>query len=133
MFRQMFCAVGIAVALAASGCGPPTPAMPETSAEAEQLRGLAHADPAADVRDHVERQRDTRFVAVFGFSTPGAVGLDDSVEVRQLIQRHGERSIEGTTDIISSREHLRLRSKAYDYVKLYNEHLLRYLRAHPNI
>jgi hypothetical protein len=65
------------------------------------------------------------------FSTPGAFGLDDSPEVRQLIQRHGERTLEGTADIISSREHLRLRSKAHGYVKQYNEHLLRYLREHP--
>ena len=130
----MFRAVSIVVAaLAASACGPSSPAIPETSAEAEQFRWLEHADPAADVRDHIERQRDTRFVAVYGFSTPGAFGLDDSPEVRQLIQRHGERTLEGTTDIISSREHLRLRSKAHDYVKQYNEHLLRYLREHPDI
>lgn len=129
----MFRAVSIAVALAASACRPPSPELPETSAEAEQLRWLEHADPAADLRDHVERQRDSRFVSVYGFNTPGAFGLDDSAEVRQLIQRHGERTLEGTTDIISSREHLRLRSKAHDYVKQYNEHLLRYLREHPNI
>ena len=129
----MFRAVSIAVVLAASACRPPSSDLPETSAEAEQLRWLEHADPAADVRDHVERQRDSRFVSVYGFSTPGAFGLDDSPEVRQLIQRHGERTLEGTTDIISSREHLRLRKKADGYVKQYNEHLLRYLREHPDI
>ena len=129
----MFRAVSIVVALAASACRPASPPIPHTSAEAEQLRWLEHADAAADFREHVERQRDTRFVAVYGFSTPSVFGLDDSPEVRQLIQRHGERTIQGTTDIITSSEHLRLRSKAHEYVKEYNAFLLRYLREHPNI
>ena len=129
----MFRAVGIVVVLAASACGPASNRMPHTSAEAEQLRWLDRADAAADFREHVERQRDTRFVAVYGFSTPGAFGLDDSPEVRQFIKRHGERMIQGTTDIITSSEHLRLRTKAHEYVKQYNAFLLRYLREHPNI
>ena len=129
----MFRFVSIAVALVASACGRRSPDLPETSAEAEQLRWLEHADPVADVRERVERQRDTRFLSVYGFSTPGAFGLNDNPEVRQLIQRHGERTLEGTTDIISSREHLRLRSKAHAYVKQYNEQLLRYLREQPDI
>jgi hypothetical protein len=129
----MFRVVSIAVALAASACRPAAPDLPETSADAEQLRWVEHADPAADMRDRVERQRDSRFVSVYSFSTPGAFGVDDSPDLRQLVQRHGERTLEGTSDIVTSREHLRLRSKAQSYVKQYNEHLLRYLREHPDI
>ena len=129
----MFRVISIVAALATAACGPASPPIPQSSAEAEQLRWLEHADAAADFRQHVERQRDMRFVAVYGFSTPTVFGLEDSAEVRQLVERHGERALEGPTDIITSRDHLRLRGKAQDYVKQYNGFLLRYLREHPNI
>jgi hypothetical protein len=51
--------------------------------------------------------------------------------MRQYIQRHGERHIEGTTDIITSTEQQRLLRKASEYAKAYNTLLLRYLRDHP--
>ena len=129
----MFRVVSFVVALTASACGPTPPSLPKTSPEATQLQWLDHADPAADFREHVERRHDRRFVAVYGFSTPSVFGLDDSPEVRQLVQRYGERTIQGTSDIITSSEHRRLRSKAHEYAKQYNAFLLRYLREHPNI
>ncbi len=70
--------------------------------------------------------------SVFALSTAGAVGLDDTPEMRQLVQQHGERHIEGTTDIISSAEQQRLLHRARDYVRKYNRLLLQYLRDHPN-
>jgi hypothetical protein len=106
--------------------------IPETSADAELLRWLDHADVIADFKEHVERQRDTRFVSMFAFSTADAVGLDDTPEIRSLVQKHGERHLEGTGDVISSAEQQRLQQKASNYVKQYNILLLRYLREHPN-
>jgi hypothetical protein len=106
--------------------------IPETSADAEPLRWLDHADVIADFTEHIEHQHDTRFMSIYGFSTPGAFGLDDSPEVRQLIQRHGERSVGPAGDVITSAEYFRLRGKAYDYVKRYNILLLHYLREHPD-
>jgi hypothetical protein len=121
----------IAAALILSGCHR-NPPLPKTSADAEPLRWLDHADVVADFTERVEHQHDMRFVSVYALSASGALGLDDTPEVRQLIQRHGERHIEGTTDIISSAEQMRLLHKAGDYVKQYNVLLLRYLRGHPN-
>jgi len=72
-----------------------------------------------------------RFVSVYAFSTPTAFGLDNSQEVRQLIRQHGERQIQGTTDIITSTEQQHLLRKAYEYAKQYNTLLLRHLRDHP--
>ena len=106
--------------------------IPETSADAERLRWLDHADVIADFRTHVEQQHDTRFVSQFAFSMASAVGLDDTPEVRALVEKHGERHLEGTGDVISSAEQQRLRVKAGDYVRRYNTLLLYYLREHPD-
>ncbi len=125
-------AVSLAVILMLSACTRRA-SLPPTSADAAQLRWLEHADVAADFRERVEHQHDMRFVSVYAFSTPTAFGLDDTTEVQQFIQQHGERHIEGTTDIITSTEQQRLLRKAYEYTKHYNTLLLRYLRDHPNI
>ena len=123
--------VTIAVTLILAACHKNAP-FPETSADAEPLRWLDHADVITDFTEHVEHQHDTRFVSVFAFSTASAVGLDDTPEMQKLVQQHGERHLEGTTDIITSAEQQRLLQKASDYVKQYNILLLRYLRGHPN-
>src|SRR5207237_4034952 len=121
----------IAVMLILCSCHKDTP-LPQSSADAERLRWLDHADVIADFTERVERQNDTRFVSVFAFNTASAVGLDDTLEMRKLVQQHGERHLEGTTDIISSAEQQRLLHKAGDYVKQYNSLLLHYLHRHPN-
>lgn len=124
--------LAIAVALILSGCHRDVP-LPETSADAEPLRWLDHVDVVADFTERVEHQHDMRFVSIYALSASGAFGLDDTPEVRQLIEQHGERHIEGTTDVISSAEQMRLLHKAGDYVKQYNVLLLHFLRGHPNI
>lgn len=129
----MFRIITLVIAAALSGCSRQAAPSPTTSAEATQLRWLDHADVAADVREHVERQRDTRFVSVYGFSTPTAFGLEDTPETRELIRRHGERPLEGTGDVINNSEQLRLRGKAQVYAKQYNIRLLQFLREHPGI
>jgi hypothetical protein len=122
--------VTLALALACASCHRDV-TIPETSADAEPLRWLDHADVIADFTAHVERQHDLRFASVYAFSVFGATGLEQTPEVKQLLQRYGERHIEGT-DIISSAEQQRLLHKASDYDKQYNILLLRYLREHPN-
>ncbi len=123
--------IAVAVALSLCGCHKDKP-FPETSAEAEPLRWLDHADVVADFAGRVEHEHDTRFVSMYALSTASAVGLDDTAEMQQLVHQHGERHIEGTTDIITSGEQQRLLWKAHDYVKKYNILLLHYLRGHPN-
>lgn len=123
--------LALVVAVAVSSCHRDV-ILPETSADVEPLRWLDHADVIADFIDHVEHQHDLRFASVYALSTAGGIGLDDTPEVKQLLQRYGERHIEGTTDIISSAEQQRLLHQASDYVKQYNILLLRYLREHPN-
>ena|SRR5437016_4240008 len=129
MTRALTTAVVIALILPA--CRRTAP-FPETSAEAEQLRWLDNTDVIADFAERVEHQHDLRFASVYAFSTAGAIGLAETPEVKQLLQKHGERHIEGTTDIITSAEHRRLLQKASDYVKRYNILLLYYFREHPN-
>jgi hypothetical protein len=129
----MLRAVSLAVVFIISACGPRSTPIPKTSAESAELQWLDHADVAVDFREHVERQHDTHFVSVYGFSTPSVFGLDDTPEVRQFIQRHGERAIKGTSDIITSSEHRRLITRAHAYARQYNALLLRYLRDHPDI
>jgi hypothetical protein len=124
-------ALALAVAVALSGCHRDV-TIPETSREAEPLRWLDHADVITDFTERVERQHDLRFASVYALSTAGAVGLDDTPEMQKLVKQHGERHLEGTTDIISSAEQQRLLHKAKDYVKQYNILLLHYLRGHPN-
>jgi len=122
----------VAAAFILVGCHKNKP-IPETSTDAEPLRWLDQADVIADFTEHVEHQHDTRFVSQFAFSAAGAVGLDDTPEVQQLVKKYGERHLPGTTDIITSAEQRRLLWKASNYVKRYNILLLHYLRNHPNI
>ena len=93
--------------------------IPDSSPDAELLRWLDHADVIADFKEYVEQQRDTRFVSIFAFGTADAVGLDDTPEVQSLVERHGERHLEGTGDVISSAEQQRLQAKAGVYVRQY--------------
>jgi hypothetical protein len=108
------------------------PPLPETSADAEPLRWLDHADVIADFKKQVEQRHDARFVSQFALSAEGALGLDDTPEVRALVAKHGKRHLEGTTDVIFSGEQQRLLSKANIYVHQYNILLLLYLREHPD-
>ncbi len=123
--------LAIAVAIFGGACHR-SARIPETSAEAEQLRWLDRADPQADFRDHIERQHDTRFISVYALSFTGEFGLEDTAETQKLTQAHGSRHIEGTTDIITSSEHQCLLRRASEYAHEYNSLLLRYLRDHPN-
>jgi hypothetical protein len=125
-------AISISIALMVCSCRKER-ALPDTSPEAGPLRWLDHADVIADFTEHVEHQHDLRFVSVFAFSTSGALGLPDTPEVQELLRRHGERHLEGTTDTISSAEQQRLLHQASDYVKQYNILLLQYFREHPTI
>ncbi len=88
--------------------------------------------PQADFHVHVLQQRDTRFIGVYGvgLSIPG---LDSATQLRAL-QRKRVRFIDGTSDVITSREYERLLRRAHDYARRYNTLLLQYLRDHarPN-
>src|SRR5438094_8997641 len=99
--------VAIVVTLILCSCHKDAP-LPETSRDAEPLRWLDHADVIADFTERVERQHDLRFASVYALSTAGAIGLDETSDVKPLLQRYGERHIEGTPDVISSSEQQRL-------------------------
>jgi hypothetical protein len=68
--------------------------VPETSPEVEKLRWVAHANVQEDFRQHVEREHDTRLLSVFGLSFASEFpGLQDTPEMRRLIQEHGSRRL----------------------------------------
>jgi hypothetical protein len=79
-----------------------TPSGPDACTEADKLRWVEHANLQEDFRQHVEREHDMRFLSVFGLSFSSEFpGLQDTPEMQRLVQEHGSRRIEGTTDIIS--------------------------------
>jgi hypothetical protein len=55
-------------------------------------------------------------------------GTDDRGDAA-LVQQHGYRAIEGTSDAILGPEHHRLVDKAHEYARQYNSMLLSYLRS----
>ena len=71
---------------------------------------------------------DTRFVGIYGF-TCTAPGVQESE--LNLLRIHGVKCLAGTSDLIESREHLRLIRKARDYAERYNLTLIERLR-HTN-
>jgi hypothetical protein len=130
--RHVFSPATVAAALLVTACTSRS-RISKTSPDAEQLRWLDQADVAADFRDHVEQQHDTRFISVFGLSFATEFpGLEDTPDAQRLAPDHGSRRIEGTTDSISSSEQNRLLGKAFEYARRYNIMLLIYLAAHPN-
>src|SRR5947208_7962308 len=79
-----------------------SPKVADTCAEADKLRWVQHANVQEDFRQHVEQEHDMRFLSVFGLSFATEFpGLQDTLENQRLVQEHGSRRIEGTTDIIS--------------------------------
>ena len=105
-----------------------TPSGPTTCAEADKLRWVEHANLQEDFRQHVEREHDMRFLSVFGLSFATEFpGLQDTPDMQRLVQEHGSRRIEGTTDIISCIEQHQLLDQIFQYAMRYNSMLLGYL------
>ena len=107
-----------------------SPKIPDTCAEADKLRWVEHANLQEDFRQHVEREHDMRFLSVFGLSFATEFpGLQDTPEMQRLIQEHGSRRIEGTTDIISCVEQQQFLEQVFHYAMRYNSILLGYLEC----
>jgi hypothetical protein len=103
-------------------------AIPATSPESDKLRWVQHADPVADFRQHVEH--DTRFLSRYGLGFGSEFpGLNDSPEMRQLVQKHGSRQMEAGSDIITSHEEMDLQHEVTIYAASYNNMLLGYLEC----
>ncbi len=101
--------------------------IPNTCKEAEKLRWVEHATFQEDFRQHVEREHDMRFLSVLGLSfSTEFPGLQDTPEMRRLVQEHGSRRIEGTTDIISCIEQQQLLDQVFQYAVRYNSMILGY-------
>ena len=98
-----------------------------TCAEANKLRWVQHANVQEDFRQHVEREHDMRFLSVFGLSFATEFpGLQDTPENQRLIQEHGSRRIEGTTDIVTCIEQHQLMGQVFQYATRYNSMILGY-------
>ena len=101
--------------------------IPNTCEEAEKLRWVEHATCQEDFRQHVEREQDMRFLSVVGLSfSTEFPGLQDTPEMQRLVQEHGSRRIEGTTDVISCTDQRQLLDQIFQYVKCYNSMILGY-------
>jgi hypothetical protein len=106
------------------------PRIPDTCAGADKLRWVATADVQKDFRQHVERDHDVRFLHIFGLSFASEFpGLQETPEVQRLLEQHGSRHIEGTTDVISCIEQQQFLEQAFHYAMRYNSMLLGYLEC----
>lgn len=104
--------------------------IPDTCAEADQLRWVEHANVQEDLHQHVEGERDMRFLSVFGLSFATEFpGLQDTPEIQRLLHEHGSRRIEGTTDVISCIEQQQFSEQVFQYAMRYNSMLLGYLEC----
>jgi hypothetical protein len=104
-----------------------SPKIPDTCTEADKLRWVEHANLQEDFRQHVEREHDMRFLSVFGLSFATEFpGLQDTPEMQRLVQEHGSRRIEGTSDIISCIEQHQLLDQVFQYATRYNSMILGY-------
>lgn len=90
----------------------------------EQLRWIEKANPATDAEAALERN-DHTLLAVQGY-TWVIPGTDESKK-SEYKTRYGVRVIQGTSDAVISKEHLRLIRLATEYAANYNRHLLRHL------
>jgi hypothetical protein len=127
MTRLLFATVACSLASCACAQLSVTPS-PTPDRNVQRPRWLDQADVVADFTCHVRHSHDTRFIAVYGFTTivPGT----DEVDHARLIRQHGIRYIGGTSDAITSPEHERLNNKAQAYAERYNAMLLAYLQTH---
>ena len=105
--------------------------IPDTCPEADPIRWVAHANVQQDFRDRVERGHDMRFLSIFGLSFSSEFpGLQDTPEIQRLLQQHGSRRIEGTTDQVRCNEQNLLLEQVFHYAMRYNSMLLGYLECH---
>jgi hypothetical protein len=131
--KVLLCSLG---ACALLGCVSPQPTawqpLPRPphlaqnpSPSVRNLRWLYDADPQRDLHAALARD-DTRFLGVYGFAafTPGI--SQDS----RIVQRHGIRYLDGTSDALENKEHSHLTFAATAYARTYNQLLLRHL-SHP--
>lgn len=97
-----------------------------TLADARRLSWVKKANAQLDCEAAI-RRHDLRFYAVNGIAAGIVPGTDQFGTDGALIQSHGIRTIEGTSD--SSK--LRLNLRASEYARSYNTGLLAYFRAGP--
>ena len=130
MQRTLFCiSIGLALTIMLQATFANT-----AQEDIAKLRWLEHANPAADFQRQVVQQDDMRFISVYGLSfSTEFPGLPDTPAAHRLVQKYGKHHIEGTTDVVSSREYHRLLEKASNYAKKYNVLLMRYLSSRDNI
>jgi hypothetical protein len=120
--------VAIAI-LSLIGCQR-SPKIPDTCAQADQLRWVEHANVQEDFRQHVEHDHDVRFLSIFGLSFASEFpGLQDTPEIQRILHEHGSRRIEGTTDVISCIEQQQFLEQVFHYAMRYNSMLLGYLEC----
>jgi hypothetical protein len=98
---------------------------------APELRRIASSNPAYDFRDAVSRG-DFRLVGLktVGLETPGVQTSAEHLKYTKLL---GVRIIEGTSDVLSSKEHGELQEKVRQYAAAYNTLVLEHLRENPSI
>jgi len=102
-----------------------------TELDTTELESIQRADPATALAAALDRG-DGRFLAVAGYSVM-APGLDYDVETEmEVLNKQGERIIQGTTDTPRDERHAQLINDARLYAAAYNMLLLWKLSRHTH-
>jgi hypothetical protein len=110
------------VLLSACASSPPEPRGPGNP----KLARYETADAVADCRRAIA-SHDFRFLAVYGF-TWDVPGIEDFKTKYQHRYRH--RFLDGTSEMVTGSEDVRLQGIAREYAARYNRYLFHYVRSH---
>lgn len=91
-----------------------------------QLKWLESANPENDAKKAI-KEKDFRLMAVYGYALeiPG-VDPKYGIEYKKI---YGINPIEGTSDFLISKEHMRLSKLAHEYAAKYNKAVLKYKKS----
>ena len=121
---RAFAAVAIALTFFVN-----VPAARAEENQIEQLRWIEKANPTTDAEAALKKN-DHTLLAVQGY-TWVIPGTDESKKF-EYKSRYGVRVIQGTSDAVINKEHLRLIRLATEYAANYNRHLLKRLGVQSN-
>lgn len=117
-----------AIMLADENIKQENPSINQAEVLNSELESFNIQDPTSDLNKNIELE-DYRFIGLYGYGTyyPGVEGED-----YKYVIEHGSLFINGTSDVIESKEHGDLIQTAKEYAENYNKALLNYLKNPKN-
>ncbi len=131
-FRSiLLCSLSVCISLSFGGCGQGSEEPNTLTAVPipDELKRVAEADPAIDVRSAIATN-DLRFISIrrYTVTVPGVTNFHEAYEAKI-----GVKIIPGTSDVISSLKQANLQRAATRYAAKYNELLLEHIQRNPTL